>query len=119
MVLRKKDGTLQRLDQRHGPAIGAMEGMVYKEETDTMTPGDMLFMYTDGVTEQRNADRELFSEKRLVSVLASTTVDSVENAVRDTVAAVKDFQGDGDQEDDITVLAVQFHGRPEDALRAV
>ena len=75
-----------------------------------MSPGDMLFMYTDGVTEERNADRELFSEKRLVSVLASTTVDSVENAVRDTVAAVKDFRGDGSQEDDITALAVQFHG---------
>ena len=75
-----------------------------------MTPGDMLFMYSDGVTEERNSDRELFSEKRLVSVLASTTVDSVENAVRDTVAAVEDFRGDGDQEDDITVLAVQFQG---------
>jgi anti-sigma regulatory factor (Ser/Thr protein kinase) len=70
----------------------------------------MLLMYTDGVTEERNADRELFSEKRLVSVLASTTADSVENAVRDTIAAVKDFRGDGDQEDDITVLAVRFQG---------
>jgi PAS domain S-box-containing protein len=106
--LRRKGGSLQRLDIRHGPMIGAVRGMVYREDTDTMTPRDMLFMYTDGVTEQRNADRELFSEKRLVSVLASTTVDSVENAVRDTVAAVKDFQGDGNQEDDITVLAVQF-----------
>jgi len=93
--------------------------MAYREETDTMTPGDMLFMYTDGVTEERNADRELFSEKRLVRVLASTTVDSVENAVRDTVAAVKAFQGDGDQEDDITVLAVQFQGSSMDDPIAV
>jgi sigma-B regulation protein RsbU (phosphoserine phosphatase) len=108
--LKRKDGSLQRLDVRHGPMVGAAPGMVYREETDTMSPGDMLFMYTDGVTEERNADRELFSEKRLVSVLASATVDSVENAVRDTVAAVKAFQGDGDQEDDITVLAVQFQG---------
>ena len=45
-----------------------------------------------------------------MSVLASTTVDSVENAVRDTIAAIKDFRGDVNQEDDITVLAVQFHG---------
>jgi sigma-B regulation protein RsbU (phosphoserine phosphatase) len=106
--LKRKGGSLQRLDVRHGPMIGAAPGMVYREDTETMTPGDMLFMYTDGVTEERNADRELFSEKRLVSVLATTTVDSVENAVRDTVAAVRDFRGDGDQEDDITVLAVQF-----------
>jgi sigma-B regulation protein RsbU (phosphoserine phosphatase) len=108
--LRRKGGSLQRLDVRHGPLIGAVPGMVYREDTDTLTPGDMLFMYTDGVTEERNADRELFSEKRLVSVLASTTVDSVENAVRDTVAAVKDFRGDGNQEDDITALAVRFQG---------
>jgi len=108
--LRRKGGSLQRLDVRHGPVLGAVPGMVYRENTDTMTPGDMLFMYSDGVTEERNADRELFSEKRLVSVLASTTGDSVENAVRDTVTAVKDFRGDGNQEDDITVLAVQFQG---------
>ena len=108
--LRRKGGSLQRLDVRHGPVIGAVTGLIYREDTDTMTPGDMLFMYTDGVTEERNADRELFSEKRLVSVLASTTVDSVENAVRDTIAAIKDFRGDVNQEDDITVLAVQFHG---------
>ncbi len=108
--LRRKGGSLQRLDVRHGPVIGAVTGLVYREDTDTMTPGDMLFMYTDGVTEERNADRELFSEKRLVSILASTTVDSVEDAVRDTVAAVKDFRGDVNQADDITVLAVQFQG---------
>ncbi len=108
--LRRKGGSLQRLDVRHGPVIGAVPGLVYREDTETMAPGDMLFLYTDGVTEERNADRELFSEKRLVSVLASKTVDSVEDAVRDTVAAVKDFRGDGSQEDDITALAVQFHG---------
>jgi len=62
--LKRKDGSLQRLDVRHGPMVGAVPGTVYREDTDTMTPGDMLFMYTDGVTEERNADRELFSEKR-------------------------------------------------------
>lgn len=48
--VKRKDGSLQRLDTRHGPVIGAMTGMVYEEQDDTLDPGDLLVLYTDGVT---------------------------------------------------------------------
>jgi PAS domain S-box-containing protein len=116
--LRRKDGTLQRLDQRHGPAIGAMEGMVYKEERDTLEPGDLLFLYTDGVTEAIDTENHLFSEDRLKDLLTAKSTKDVQTAVDHTVAAVRAFEGEAEQTDDITVLALEFHGRPEDALRA-
>jgi PAS domain S-box-containing protein len=115
--IRRKDGTLQRLDQCHGPAIAAMEGMVYKEERDTLEPGDLLLLYTDGVTEAMDVDHHLFSEDRLKDLLTDKSIKGVQTAVDHTVAAVRAFEGEAERTDDVTVLALEFHGRPEDALR--
>ncbi len=116
--IRKKGGALQRLDQRHGPVIGAMEGMVYKEERDTLEPGDLLFLYTDGVTEAKDPEHRLFSEDRLKDLLTAKSTKGVQTAVDHTVAAVRAFEREAERTDDVTVLALEFHGRPEDALRA-
>ncbi len=86
--------------------------MVYDEGLTTMDPADLLFMYTDGVTEEMNADSQLFSEKRMVDVLKSKATNSAESAVRDIVSAVKSFKGETEQSDDITVLALEFLANP-------
>ena len=116
--LKRKDGSLQPLDQRHGPVIGAVEGMVYGEDRDTMAPGDLLLLYTDGVTEALDTEDQLFSEERLEQLLTSMGTDDVNKVIDKTVAAVKTFEGEAEQADDITVLALAFHGSPEDALIA-
>jgi sigma-B regulation protein RsbU (phosphoserine phosphatase) len=116
--IRRNDGALQRLDKRHGPAIGAMEGMVYKEERDTLEPGDLLFLYTDGVTEAMDVDHHLFSDDRLQDLLASLETDDADTAVDQTVSAVRAFEGEAEQADDITVLGLRYQGKPEDALMA-
>jgi len=110
--VKSKDGSLQRLDAIHGPVVGAVSGMVYDEGLTTMDPEDLLFMYTDGVTEEMNADSQLFSEKRMVDVLKSKATNSAESAVRDIVSAVKSFKGETEQSDDITVLALEFLANP-------
>jgi sigma-B regulation protein RsbU (phosphoserine phosphatase) len=116
--LKRKDGTLQLLDQRHGPVIGAVEGMVYGEGRDTLEPGDLLLLYTDGVTEAMDVEERLFSEDRLEQLLTSMDTDDPDEVIENTVAAVKTFEGEAEQADDITVLALAFHGSPENALVA-
>ena len=115
---KRADGTLERLDRRHGPVVGAVEGMVYKEDRDRMAPGDLLLLYTDGVTEARGPDDAMFSEERLRDLLASRKATGVEHVVADTVAAVRDFEQETEQADDITLLALAFHGSPRDAPSA-
>ena len=112
------DGALRRLDQRHGPVIGAVEDLVYAEERIVLAPGDVLYMYTDGVTEAMDGEGALYSDERLADWLASTTFSSTEAMVRDTVAEVEEFEGEAEQADDITVMALRFLGTPEDAPRA-
>jgi serine/threonine protein phosphatase PrpC len=94
-----------------------MEGMVYKEERDTLEPGDLLFLYTDGVTEAIDTEDHLFSEDRLKDLLTAKSTKDVQTAVDHTVAAVRTFEGEAEQTDDITVLALEYHGRLEDAAQ--
>jgi serine phosphatase RsbU (regulator of sigma subunit)/anti-sigma regulatory factor (Ser/Thr protein kinase) len=103
-------GSIERLDQRHGPVIGAMDGLAYKEGKTNLTKGDTLLLYTDGITEAMDSARNLFSEKRLEKLLSSQEFDSVEEVVQSTVTEVKKFEEGMDQTDDITVLAAQYFG---------
>ncbi len=104
-------GEVVRLAERHGPVIGAVDGLVYSEGSGQLERGDVLFLYTDGVTEAMDPDGQLYEEDRLVRVLRSSDLDSVESLVRASTDDVWRFQADAEQADDVTVLAVEFSGR--------
>jgi len=111
--IRKADSNLERLDTVHGPVVGAREGLAYKEDRIRLTKGDILLMYTDGVTEARNTEKEFFEEQRLKDLLSEQEFDSTQAVVEKTVSAVKQFEDGAEQFDDITVLALQFLRQPE------
>jgi len=114
----RTDGPPEAMSDRHGPIVGAMKGMVYRKGTDVMLPGDILYMYTDGVTEEMDTDGQLFSDERLAALISTETIDSVEAAIDVTISAVESFRGEKDAEDDITILAIQFFGDPMKASAA-
>ncbi|MDR2102983.1 MAG: serine/threonine-protein phosphatase [Treponema sp.] len=51
---------------KRGLVLGAIEDIFYKEDETLLLPGDMLYLYTDGVTEAVNSEEELFGEGRLM-----------------------------------------------------
>lgn len=108
--IRRHDGSVQCLDARHGPVIATLDGMAYGEDATHLAQGDMIILYTDGVTEAMDGEQNLFSEERLVGLLKAPGMDSVERAVSGTVSAVKTFEEGTEQTDDMTILAFQFHG---------
>jgi sigma-B regulation protein RsbU (phosphoserine phosphatase) len=69
-----------------------------------LAPGDMLILYTDGITEAENAEAEEFGAARLQDALASHRQLPVEPLLQTVVAAVQQFSGGGDQQDDITLV---------------
>jgi sigma-B regulation protein RsbU (phosphoserine phosphatase) len=117
--LKRKDGTLVRLDKRHGPVIGAMEGMVYQEDRISLSPRDMLLVYTDGVTEAMDPSQALYEEEQLVKLYGAREYASAEDVVSVTVDDVWRFQAEAVQADDVTVLAVEYFGVPEGVERSV
>jgi len=111
----RKDGSLEALAQRHGPVIGAVKGLAYKEDTTLLIQGDMVYLYTDGVTEAKDRNNSLFTEKRLEKVLSSRRYESTEDVVKTTVDETKRFELGIEQADDITVMAVEYYGMQDKA----
>ena len=114
--IRKKDGTLIRLSDRHGPVIGAVEGMTYSEGKDHLEKDDMLWMYTDGVTEALDLNDQLFTEKRLMDILVTKDSGQLQKGVEEVLQAVHEFEKGREQADDITLLAFTFWGIQDEGL---
>jgi phosphoserine phosphatase RsbU/P len=106
--VRSVDGSLRRLEERHGPLAGAVPGVVYGESCRRLAPGDVLVAFTDGVTEASDAGARLFSEERAAEALRAEGVISAAAVVDRLVSAVEAFAGQAAQADDITILALQF-----------
>ncbi len=97
-----RDGV--ELATNSGFPLGVARGVAYAETSDSLEPGDRLTFLSDGVVEARNATGELFGFER-TTVISTQSAESIAHAA----------QAFG-QEDDITVLAVQF--APVEVLHA-
>ncbi|MGO9060141.1 MAG: SpoIIE family protein phosphatase [Candidatus Binataceae bacterium] len=100
----------QRLPARGGPPLGSVEDFPYPVEERQLVPGEMLLLYTDGVTEAENAQHGFYTEARLEQVLASAPVDGARAAVDFVRNDVRHFSEGAEQADDITLLAVRWLG---------
>jgi len=109
--IKRKDSSIQKVDAFHGPVIGAMPGMPYGQDKDKLEPGEVIFIYTDGVTELFNENEDLFSEDRLEKLLKKKKLSSAEDIITGTMSELRRFQGDAEPSDDITILAVQYFGQ--------
>ena len=76
------------------------------QETD-LAPGSTLFLYTDGLDEAENAQRQMFGKERIQEVLQSTSPEP-QAIISQMTQAVARFVGDTEQSDDLTMLALQF-----------
>nr|WP_316623253.1 SpoIIE family protein phosphatase [uncultured Ruminococcus sp.] len=100
---------LIKLDGEHGSAAGIFPDSIYPEHTVPMKPGDLLFMYTDGVTEARNSKRELFGEEALEDEL-SKQIGLAEKAVLPCVMErLNEFMKGAERADDITMLTLRLN----------
>ncbi|MBP5469183.1 MAG: serine/threonine-protein phosphatase, partial [Candidatus Riflebacteria bacterium] len=96
-------------NEKRNRVIGVSKKSKYQEQYLTLLPGDMLFIYTDGITEAMNEQRELFNENRLKSTLDRIEKNCNSNEMLSTVyKAVKQHEGNADQSDDITMLGLVY-----------
>ncbi len=106
-AVRRADGRVEFLDLASAPALGIDEDAAYREGTTTLEPGDVLLMYTDGVTEALDAKEELFSEDRLQTELAASGLRDARDLAEHVLARVTAFAGDTPQADDIALLVLR------------
>ena len=97
-----------RLLATGGPIIGTFLNGPYEQETLRMQRGDMLAVYTDGLTEAVNLAGEEFGEERLRSILIESLGLSAHESAHRVIARVLDWQGQAPQHDDITLIVVKI-----------
>lgn len=93
-----------------GFVLGAMEMAFVKDESITLQKGDIIGMYTDGITEAKNLDGELYGDLRLLKVFNEGRAGTLLELYYGIKKDVKAFCGAAPQSDDRTFLLVQYHG---------
>lgn len=91
--------------------VGPMPDIEYKSQQMTLEPDDVIFLYTDGVTEAMNPRKELFSEERLKQCLSRLKGKKVKDIIDGVRTEIEDFAQGASQSDDITMLALKFNGQ--------
>lgn len=122
----------------HGPALGAMEGIRFRETHWQMNPGDLLFLYTDGVPEATDNSQELFGNERMLRGLAESwnrenlqshsghaeqgdlqssprrwNYEDLQTFLTMFRRHVDDFVGEAPQFDDLTMMCFSYNGPSE------
>ena len=109
-ALRRADGSYELIAYRHSPAVATMEGIRFREHEFELHPGDSFFVYTDGVTEATNANKELFGNDRLLSALNKNPDADPKEVLKNVMDGINDFVAGAEQFDDITMLSFKYNG---------
>ncbi len=105
LLYRAATGQFDTLEST-GPLLGTFETATFKERVVEIRPGDVLVMYTDGVTEAMSTSSELFGEERLRREIVQRREEPAAKIVRGIYEAVQAYQA-GDQEDDVTIVVLR------------
>jgi serine phosphatase RsbU (regulator of sigma subunit) len=104
-LILRADGRVEALDATRGPLLGAFGDARYEETTVSLAPGELILMYTDGVTEVRRRQAE-FGERELAATVAACVDRSAEEVVANVLHHALELQA-GQPLDDIALLAVR------------
>jgi sigma-B regulation protein RsbU (phosphoserine phosphatase) len=106
LVLRKRDGQEDSMFWLGptGPAIGLVEEIEFREETTKLQPGDILLLYTDGVTEAFNAQNEQFGQERLATIVGQGTSLPAGELIRVIRQELQEFTDGRPLADDTTIV---------------
>lgn len=105
-ILMKAGRDLHTLDPT-GPVIGLLDDPDYGKGEAILSKGDVLVMYSDGVTEAMDPEGNLFGEERLIEVIRSHHTSSAGEMLTAIVQAVRAFAGTAPQSDDLTLIVVK------------
>jgi len=105
IILNANGEIKSRLEPR-GPAVGMFPGAKFGIEQAHLDHGDILIMFTDGVTDVRNPAGKLFTEARLLSLM-TPPAQSADEMIQRIMSALSNYMGDAVQFDDITLLVLR------------
>ena len=109
-AIKKGDGGFEIFKDRHSFVLGGEENMKYREYEIILSPGDKLFVYTDGVPEANDPDGNMFKVKRMIDALNEDPDASPERILGAVREKISNFVREAEQFDDLTMLCLEYKG---------
>jgi serine phosphatase RsbU (regulator of sigma subunit) len=105
-MLRRTSGEISCLEVS-GMPLGILPEIAYGTSEAELGPGDVLILYSDGITECMNGDGDMFGEERLEEVLAATASEDAQGIRGAIFSAVDQFRQDRPYSDDMTLIVLK------------
>lgn len=102
----QKDNEVSVLKTSHGFMVGCLDFVKYKDESITLNESDKLILYTDGISESNNINKEFYGEERLIEEVVKCMSLNSKDTVKHITNAVNDFAKNTEQFDDMTMLVI-------------
>ena len=109
-VLRRAGGGYELQVYRHSMPVGSMKGIPFRQHDFLLNPGDSFFVYTDGVAEATNEQKEMFGTKRMLDALNKDPDAPPEQILPNVKSEIDRFVDGAEQFDDITMLCFRYNG---------
>ena len=110
-LLKRASGSFEYLKTRAGFVLAGMDGVRYRMGEMTLSRGDRLFLYTDGVPEATNAETKLYGEERLLDFMNCNADAAATALLPELKKNIDEFVGDAPQFDDITMLMLDYKSK--------
>ncbi len=110
-VIKRVGGSFEYLKGKAGFVLAGMDGVMYRTQSFDMNKGDVLYLYTDGVTESTDSGNQLFGEDRLLDTLNAAAGASMKGLCAAVKTALDEFVGEAPQFDDITMVSVALRNQ--------
>jgi len=111
ILYRAFDNTAAYLSLPKTPPLALFPNKKFPAQTEILKKGDVILLYTDGVTEAFNTESKMYGSERLLQNMLKLSGNDVENIVIELNNTIKDFAGSEPQSDDITMVCFRFFGR--------
>jgi len=106
-VLVRRDGTVSSLDVPALP-IGMLENAEYEEATIDLLPGDRLYLYSDGLTEESNPSGDEFGEDRVQAIVAQNQELTLDESLDALIGGITAWHGSDRFSDDLSIAALEI-----------
>ena len=103
----------QPLPIKHNLPVGALSDWTYEGQEAQLNDGDMLFLYTDGLTEAKNTEKKSLGRHRVTQLVQAHSGDTARQLVEQMEAEAHRYAGEAEQSDDITLLAIKWNSQSQ------
>ena len=109
-LMKRQNGEYEYLQLNSNIALGVFEDSEFEIYETVLKSGDIIYTYTDGVTEAINKDDEFFGEERLYNCLNNINNNNPTEIAQQVKASLKEYIDSNSQSDDITMLIFKYNG---------